>query len=178
MRYPTDNNRITSYFGWRKISNRLDFHNGLDYGCWDRMNPTNDPIYSISDGKVMLTKYNKGGYGNYVVIEHDGYCSLYAHLKEWTVKAGDIIKEGDVIGKMGTTGNSTGIHLHFEIREVDYATFWTRWRDKVPSSGSSEPVYTVDPEKVFLENMNPEHNFDELVKSNVTLVNTLNSIYK
>lgn len=179
MRYPTDNNRITSEFGWRKIGSRLDFHNGIDYGCLDNRNPTNDPIYCVTDGTVVRMNNDVNGFGKYAVVEHQGYCSLYAHMDEYKVSVGDKLVEGDIIGLMGTTGNSTGIHLHFEIREVPYSKFWTRWRDLVPNSDSSEPVYTVDPEKVFLENtIDNTGGYDSLIASNKSLIKKLNEIYK
>lgn len=73
-------------------------------------------IYSGADGDLIKVGWDPDGYGNYVRIRHaGGYESVYAHLRATTVKLGPI-KAGDYVGIMGTTGNSTGIHLHFEVR--------------------------------------------------------------
>jgi len=77
------------------------------------------PIYAAADGTVLISKWGawNGGYGNYVVIQHpNGAQTLYAHLSQNLVKKGEYVRKGQVIGKMGSTGRSTGVHLHFEIR--------------------------------------------------------------
>jgi len=176
MRYPTDNNRITSKFGWRQLNGKLDYHSGVDYGCLDNRNPTNDYIKSMADGVVRVSKMNEGGYGNYVVVEHDTYCSLYAHLELRSVKVGDNIKEGHIIGTMGETGAAFGIHLHFDIRYCSYNQFWERWSNR-------EPKHSADPVAFLYKGMNdctevypPE--FAELVEENIKLNQILLSINK
>jgi murein DD-endopeptidase MepM/ murein hydrolase activator NlpD len=73
-------------------------------------------VYAARDG-VVLTASARGGYGNVIVIDHgDGMSTVYAHLSKFNVEAGDELKVGDDIGDIGSTGNSTGPHLHFEIR--------------------------------------------------------------
>lgn len=90
-----------------------DFHLGIDlisakYGT--------DYIVAFADGKVIYAGYN-GSYGNVVYIDHgNGYQTRYAHQKYLNVKVGDYVQKGDVLGYMGTTGNSTGNHVHFEVR--------------------------------------------------------------
>jgi hypothetical protein len=90
-----------------------DFHLGIDlisakYGT--------DYIVAFADGKVIYAGYN-GSYGNVVYIDHgNGYQTRYAHQKYLNVKVGDNVQKGDVLGYMGTTGNSTGNHVHFEVR--------------------------------------------------------------
>lgn len=102
---------ITSYVGprWGRT------HNGIDIvaegrGC------NGDPVYAAADGVVVRAdRYN--GYGNCVIIDHgDGIQTLYAHFSSISVSAGDVVKAGDEVGKIGSTGNSTGPHLHFEVR--------------------------------------------------------------
>lgn len=94
----------------QKIS---DFHLGIDlisakYGT--------DYIVAFDSGKVVYAGYN-GGYGNVVYIDHgNGYQTRYAHQKYLNVKVGDYVQKGDVLGYMGTTGNVTGPHVHFEVR--------------------------------------------------------------
>ena len=107
--FPTQSHYISSYYGKRK--SRGDFHSGIDlagkYG---------DNIYAYKDGKICLTKYSNVSYGNMILIEHKGNMkSRYAHLSSINVKNGQNVKCGEIIGKMGSTGNSTGNHLHFEI---------------------------------------------------------------
>ncbi|NQX97599.1 MAG: peptidoglycan DD-metalloendopeptidase family protein, partial [Flavobacteriales bacterium] len=98
---------ITSNFGWRHGRN----HNGidLDLQVWD-------PVRASFDGMVRISLYHPG-YGRVVVIRHyNGLETLYAHLHRLKVKAGDIIEAGQVIGLGGNSGQSTGSHLHYEIR--------------------------------------------------------------
>ncbi len=76
-------------------------------------------IYAAAQGRVIISKYGawNGGYGNYIVIAHpNGTQTLYAHLAENLVKRGDYVQQGQIIGTMGSTGRSTGVHVHFEVR--------------------------------------------------------------
>ena len=80
--------------------------------------PKGVKILSAKSGVVLTSAYNKGGYGNYVVVDHgNGNTTLYAHMSSRAVKVGDVVKQGQVLGYVGTTGRSTGNHLHYEIRE-------------------------------------------------------------
>ena len=86
-------------------------HIGLDIAArmWD-------PIVAIADGTVAFAEWG-GGYGNLVIVEHaGGWSSYYAHLDKYAVKAGQEVRQGELLGGAGTTGYSTGPHLHFEIR--------------------------------------------------------------
>lgn len=86
-------------------------HNGLDIAC-----PMRTPIYAAEDGIVVFSGWNSGGYGNMIVVDHGGgFWTRYAHATKLLVKAGDPVKRGDVIMLMGSTGRSTGSHLHFEV---------------------------------------------------------------
>lgn len=118
--YPTISKRVTSKYGVRGKG----FHNGVDFGAV-KVGVEGDPVYAVADGKVVISKVNGGGvnkgYGYYVIIQHDnGYCSLYAHLQKLELKEGKTVKQGDIIGHMGNTGNSTGVHLHLEMRKSIY----------------------------------------------------------
>ena len=74
------------------------------------------PIYASRSGKVIFAGYS-GGYGNLVIVRHDkGYTTYYGHLNKITTRVGAKVGQGTMIGKMGSTGNSTGCHLHFEVR--------------------------------------------------------------
>lgn len=106
---------ITSAFGWRlhPISGTWRFHSGTDLGA-----PIGTPVLAASAGKVAIANA-LGGYGLAVVLEHNKGTqeSLYGHLSEVMVQPGAWVKQGDVIGLVGSTGNSTGPHLHFEVRQ-------------------------------------------------------------
>lgn len=136
------NGIITSDFGFRihPIKRTVDFHPGIDYGHVT----TSDPVYAINIGKVRYINNDVDGYGKYIVVEHDGYCSLYAHLKTILVSNNQEVRAGEKIAIKGTTGSSTGIHLHFEIRDCPYAFFW----DRLPNG---EWKFAIDPEKFFLQ---------------------------
>ncbi len=110
--------KITSKYGWRYWSNgSSDFHTGIDIAGSGAYG-TN--ILAANDGIVIYVKntYVPGkGYGKYLIIDHGGgYSTLYAHCSSLSVKKGDVVSRGDVIAKVGSTGNSTGPHIHFEIR--------------------------------------------------------------
>lgn len=76
-----------------------------------------DPIYATFDGRVRISEYNRGGYGNLIIVRHDnGLETYYGHLSERLVQSGDWVEAGQIIGLGGSTGRSTGPHLHFETR--------------------------------------------------------------
>jgi hypothetical protein len=106
---------ITSAFGWRlhPITGTWRFHSGTDLGA-----PIGTPVLAAHAGKVAIAN-SLGGYGLAVVLDHNKGTqeSLYGHLSEIMVKPGVWVKQGDVIGLVGSTGNSTGPHLHFEVRQ-------------------------------------------------------------
>lgn len=105
---------ITSPWGPRQnpTGSGYQFHNGIDFG-----DHFGTPIFSALDGYIVRTIVSNVGYGNWIVIEHDnGYWTLYAHLQDIGVSVGQFVRKGELIGTMGSTGNSTGPHLHFEVR--------------------------------------------------------------
>lgn len=105
---------VTSEFGGRldPITGRPDGHRGMDLAV-----PTGTPIRAALGGVVTTAKYNAGGYGYYVMIDHgNGLVTLYAHCSQLTVQAGQTVSAGDVIALSGATGRVTGPHLHFEVR--------------------------------------------------------------
>ena len=100
--WPTSGHVITQYYGWR--------HTGLDIdGHYD------SPIYASHDGVVTTAGWNSGGYGLQILISGGGFTTRYAHASKMFVKVGDTVKKGDVIAMVGTTGRSTGTHLHYEV---------------------------------------------------------------
>ena len=103
---PLNNYTISSPFGARGG----EFHRGLDMAA-----AQGEPIHATKAGKVLKAEYHYS-WGNYVVIEHeDGMTTLYAHQQQYIVKAGDQVEQGQTIGYVGSTGNSTGSHLHVEV---------------------------------------------------------------
>ena len=106
--------RVTSEFGSRidPISHRLKNHTGMDMAV-----PTGTPLRAALPGTVTISKYNAGGYGYYVMIDHgSGLATLYGHCSSLLVQAGQTVEAGDIIALSGSTGRSTGPHLHFEVR--------------------------------------------------------------
>lgn len=105
--YPVSSYTITSRYGWR----RTGFHTGIDYAT-----AYGTPIYAAEDGVVTCAQWS-GNYGYLVKIQHaGGFETRYAHCSRFAVSVGDEVKKGDVIAYVGSTGNSTGPHVHLEIR--------------------------------------------------------------
>ncbi|WP_040236770.1 LysM peptidoglycan-binding domain-containing M23 family metallopeptidase [Borrelia crocidurae] len=107
---------ISSDFGFRPdpFTGVKNFHTGIDLAA-----PINTLVFCSAYGVVGLVGFNNV-YGNFVVVEHkNNVKSLYGHLNSYVVKRGDILRTGDIIGKVGQTGRSTGPHLHFEILKRD-----------------------------------------------------------
>lgn len=105
--------RITSQFGYRThpISGKKSLHRGIDIGA-----AAGTDVLAAEDGVVLTAGYNRS-YGNYVTINHGGgYVTLYAHNSKLCVAAGQKVTKGQVIAKCGSTGNSTGPHIHFEVQ--------------------------------------------------------------
>ena len=121
MIWPTlESSYITSPYGSRlhPIQGIVKNHDGIDIG-----GKTGDPVYAAADGIVIYSQFNTGGYGNMVMVDHGldsngvKIVTLYAHGDKLLKSVGDTVKQGDVIMEMGSTGNSTGPHVHFEVRE-------------------------------------------------------------
>lgn len=102
MAWPTTGHNITQYYSWR--------HTGVDIA-----NHIGTPIYAADDGVVTTAGWNKGGYGNQIIITHADKQTRYAHLSAFGVNVGQKVKKGQYIAAMGSTGRSTGPHLHFEV---------------------------------------------------------------
>lgn len=117
LAWPLDGsfNYVSSKYGWRTIWGKADWHTGVDiiklgYNIYGQ------PIMAANDGEVLVAT-SHWSYGNYVLIDHGGgYATLYAHCSQLLVTAGQHVTKGQVIAKIGSTGQSTGNHLHFEVR--------------------------------------------------------------
>ncbi|KIL36872.1 hypothetical protein SD71_05615 [Cohnella kolymensis] len=110
--WPADSRRVTSLFGVRTdpFTGRATFHGGLDLG-----GDTGDPVYATADGTVV-TADRETAHGNHVVIAHsNGIKTGYSHLSKILTEVGAKVRKGDIIGELGSTGRSTGPHLHYEV---------------------------------------------------------------
>lgn len=108
-----DLNRLSSGFGYRidPVYKTVKFHTGLDFSA-----PQGTPIYATAEGTVQTAGNLGNGYGNHIVIQHGySYSTLYGHMSRIKAKRGQRVKRGEVIGYVGSTGKSTGSHLHYEV---------------------------------------------------------------
>ncbi len=115
---PVDDGYISSNFGWRThpLTGKRTFHSGVDVAAWP-----GSPVRATADGIVSFAGWS-GGSGKLVVIEHGfGFTTCFAHNRKIIVKVGQRVKRGDIISYVGSTGNTTGPHVHYEV-----------WIDKKP----------------------------------------------
>lgn len=139
-------NTLSSLYGSRRdpITNKPGNHTGIDIPA-----AKNTPIYAAKSGVVITSEKGSGSYwsyGNYVLIAHsDGTSTLYAHMNKRGVSKGQTVKQGDVIGYVGTTGRSTGNHLHYEIRvngsRVDPLNYYKDKTLYFKSKGQTKPIW-------------------------------------
>lgn len=122
--WPTVSRLITSPYGYRHdpFTGKLSFHRGIDIA-----GKLNDPVYAAASG-IVHTVGSDRLHGNHVIVEHsEGLRTWYMHLNKATVKKGDAVDKGQMIGKLGTTGRSTGPHLHYEViksgKSIDPRTY-------------------------------------------------------
>ena len=123
---------VASGFGMRMhpIHKIVKFHAGMDFTA-----PVGAEIHATGNGRVELAEYASNGYGLHVIMDHGfDYKTLYAHLSEINVRAGQVVRRGDVIGRVGNTGLSVGPHLHYEVH-----------RDGLP----------IDPANYFFNDLSP-----------------------
>ena len=127
--YPLRNNtRITSSFGYRihPTLKYKKFHGGIDFAA-----RVGTPVYATADAVVEFADRHRSGYGKLIILSHSaGFKSMYAHLNTISVRVGQVMKKGDMIGRTGRTGNVTGPHLHYEISYVQRALnprYFVRW---------------------------------------------------
>lgn len=135
---------ISTWYGWEPnpIGTGNRFHKAIDIAL-----AAGNDIYAAADGKVVISKYSSS-YGYYVVILHDnGYSTLYAHASKLLVSVGDRVVQGQIIAKVGSTGYSTGAHVHFEIILKDGETrvdpmffFKTIYKAHVNDSGHNDSM--------------------------------------
>lgn len=109
--YPAFGNIFSCFeFLVSPITNEIEFHTGIDLA-----NEAGTPIYATASGVIVKAKY-ESGYGKFIRIDHqNGYETLYGHMSSFKVREGDVVKKGQIIGFMGSTGQSTGPHVHYEV---------------------------------------------------------------
>lgn len=130
---------ITQFYGERITS---AFHTGLDYGC-----PAGTHVLASADGTVMAAGWDATGYGFRVILKHgDGRATLYAHLESISVSLHEKVLQGEEIGVSGSTGNSTGPHLHFEARN-NWADYHSHFDPMTLPMRSVDDTIGQDPEK-------------------------------
>ncbi len=107
---------VNSAFGMRRLPGQsARHHDGVDIAA-----PTGTGVLVAAEGRVLRTGYDAGGYGRFIEVQHpNGMSSLYGHLSRIDVASGDVVAPGQRIGLVGSTGRSTGPHLHFEVRRGD-----------------------------------------------------------
>ncbi|MDF2821345.1 MAG: Peptidase [Clostridiales bacterium] len=162
---PHEGMRITSEFGVRTINGIRVFHYGIDIGS---LNYTaGDPVFASADGTIRVAKIDGAGlsrgWGRYVIIEHEGFCTIYSHLDSYEVSSGQKIRSGVKIGEMGNTGDSNGVHLHFEIRECDYSEIFVNGANK---------LYSRDPQ-IYLAEIGEEDE-EEVDENTEEVINATN----
>jgi murein DD-endopeptidase MepM/ murein hydrolase activator NlpD len=112
------------------------FHTGIDLAA-----PLGTPVYAAGDGIVVAATASDVGYGNHIIIAHDGHTlTLYGHLEVMGVKPGDTVKQGQLIGLVGSTGNSTGPHTHFEVRVDNVPVDPGLFLPALPAGASGPPA--------------------------------------
>jgi len=134
--------RLSSRFGDRRdpIEGRVRHHAGIDIP-----GALGTPVLSVEEGAVVRAGW-AGGYGNMIEIEHPGGLrTRYAHLSSMRVAAGTTVAQGQTIGEMGSTGHSTGSHLHFEVRRAGVAMDPLHFFGRGPEATPAQPVVPLEP---------------------------------
>ena len=179
---PSKGNYVTSHYGYRPQFGRS--HKGVDL-----RSAIGDTVYSAFSGRVRLTRFERGGYGFYVIVRHEnGLETVYGHLSRFLVKPDQYVKAGQPIALSGNTGRSTGPHLHFETRFMGYAinpeaifdfgnrcthtdsyTFsksnYTKARDYAPSKRYASAKKSVTPEEKEVANRKSSKNEQQVTAS-------------
>ncbi len=117
--YPFGKYKLGTKYGKKGKMWACGWHSGQDFFC--RAIGGDGKIHPIAPGKVTVSADTNRAYGNHVIVQHeDGYLSLYAHMSKRLVNVGDVVSYDSILGIEGTTGNSTGVHLHLEIHKGRY----------------------------------------------------------
>ncbi len=156
---PHDICRITSPFGFRTdpITGKAGaYHQGIDIGA-KIPGVAGDNLYAVADGRVVYVSYMASkvyGYGYFVIIEHKGFCTLYAHMIANVLKVNQYVNAGQVVGRMGTSGASTAAHLHFEVEPIG----WSGYDNYIIRGNNGVRKYNIDPLPYIKELQNRQMN--------------------
>ena len=168
LRTPVDGARITSGFGMRMhpILGYTRMHQGIDFGV-----PVGTPVFAAGDGVVEEARW-AGGYGRWMKLRHDGgWETAYGHLSGWAVRAGQHVRQGQVIAYSGSTGESTGPHLHYEV--IDHGTKVNPKSARVPAGTilAGQELAAFRAEKTHLDTVlaQAETRGPQLAQADVTL---------
>lgn len=150
LKWPASCNVITQKYGNKNARYVKGYHTGIDIGC-----RAGTPIYASHDGNVTFVGWN-GPYGNQVKVTASGFETWYNHMSRTAVNKGDVVSAGKIIGYIGSTGQSTGPHLHFELRvngkDVDPSPYLNG--ASVPNDGivpAGNPIPGVDEAKAVYD---------------------------
>ncbi|MCC8088908.1 MAG: peptidoglycan DD-metalloendopeptidase family protein [Rikenellaceae bacterium] len=162
--------RVTSKYGIRKRRS----HNGVDIPL-----KVGEPIYAAFEGKVRYAKFNTGGYGNLVIVRHkNGLETWYAHLSKTNVEENEYVKAGQVLGFGGSTGRSTGPHLHFEVRyndqvfDPEFLMDFENGRLKFETFALERSYFNINSRasELLLEDDDEDWNFQDLMNPDLQLL--------
>lgn len=165
LRAPLDFTRVSSGFNMRRlhpITKQVKPHRGIDYAA-----PTGTPIFSTGDGRVIESAYNNTN-GNYIFIRHgESYVTKYLHLHKRNVSKGERIKQGQIIGQVGSTGLSTGPHLHYEFLVDGVHHNPSTILKKLPKAKHLNPSFKQDFfESIYHTKIQIDNNFKQFNKNN------------
>ncbi len=166
---PLDYITITSHYGYRKdpFAKCQRFHDGIDLRCGNGL------VYSMLPGRVAVVHHGDTGYGNYVILDHGNLRCLYGHLSEIYAREGSEVPAGAVVGLVGSTGRSTGPHLHIQLQRLSANNSWSSvdpmpfiqalnkqvktFNDRLAEiSGKDSPIYNNEktkPTELTIENL-------------------------
>ena len=114
MPLPEGSYTVSDWYGWRTLNGEEQFHDGIDFAA-----ASGTDVYAAASGQVIWCGSDASGYGTYVIIaDNSGRENYYCHLSDFTVERDQFVTQGQVIGHVGSTGDSTGPHLHFEVRNL------------------------------------------------------------
>lgn len=154
-----DPEKIKGFYGQRThpITKRPDFHNGIDI-----VYPLGTKLHAVANNGRVIVSQHHIALGWYIVIEHQGFLAVYAHMSKKGLAAGAKVNAGDSVGYVGSTGASTGPHSHFEIREGTYGNDKSFW-DRGPTGAGKYPN-SIDPLPLLMKIIKPKSEIEQLVE--------------
>lgn len=177
---PLDYITITSHYGYRQdpFTKCQRFHDGIDLRCGNGL------VYSMLPGRVAVVHHGDTGYGNYVILDHGSLRCLYGHLSEIYAREGSEVPAGAVVGLVGSTGRSTGPHLHIQLQRLSANNSWTSvdpmpfiqalnrqvktFNDRLAEiSGQDSPIYNNEKSNSYSNELTIENLYAALKKHGI-----------